>query len=178
MLSSCYVNDSLLNYVLYTLHTNPVPASPGRGDSILAGVSSAPGTLPAGHTIIHALLMFYKSCSLYLGCCAAHPSIMSPTGPCKPGGWTPVPILGRLMCQPALCLAWARHHIRHKVRAIPAFRIHPELAWPQLCPPDCRSPQLDTDNKVVNHRASPQLKSPSSLCWAKLQKAKDYQHLI
>lgn len=75
MLSSCYVNDSLMNYVLYTLHTNPVPTSPGRGDSILAGVSSAPGALPGGHTIIHALLMLYKSCSLYLGCCAADPSI-------------------------------------------------------------------------------------------------------
>ena len=75
VLSSCYVNDSLMNYVLYTLHTNPVPTSPGRGDSILAGVSSAPGTLPGGHTIIHALLMFYKSCSLCLGCCAADPSI-------------------------------------------------------------------------------------------------------
>lgn len=87
VLSSCYANASLMNYVLYTLHTNPVPASPGRGDSILAGVSSAPGNLPGGHTIIHALLMLCKSCSLYLGCCAADPSIRVT---CRPlGAWWP-----------------------------------------------------------------------------------------
>lgn len=75
VLSSCYVNDSEMNCVPYTPHTNPVPSSPGRGDSAPAGVSSAPGTLPGGHAVIHALLMLYKSCSLYLGCCAADPSI-------------------------------------------------------------------------------------------------------
>lgn len=68
----------LMNYVLYTLHTNPVPTSPGRGDHILAGVSSAPGNLPGGHAIIHALLMLCKSCSLCCGCCAADPSIHVP----------------------------------------------------------------------------------------------------
>lgn len=78
VLSSCYVNDCLMNYVLYTLHTNPVPTSPGRRDHILAGVSSAPGNLPGGHTIIHALLMLCKSCSLCCGCCAADPSIRVP----------------------------------------------------------------------------------------------------
>lgn len=85
VLSSCYVNDSVMNCVPYTLHTNPVPSSPGRGDSTPAGVFSAPGTLPGGHAVIHALLMLYKSCSLYLGCCAADPSIHITPSPLEPG---------------------------------------------------------------------------------------------
>lgn len=130
-----------MNYVLYTLHTNPVPTGPGRGDSILAGVSSAPGTLPGGHAIIHALLTLCKSCSLYLGHCAADPSIHVTHQPLQAWWLTASPYAypgkpnvsasspaGRGSAGRQSCLAWDQHSIRQKVRALPAFRIHAELA--------------------------------------------------
>lgn len=155
VLSSCYVSDSLMNYVLYTLHTNPVPTSPGSGDSTLAGMSSAPGTLPGGHTIIHALLMLYKSCSLFFGCCDADPSIHVSLWPLHawwmaafpwacPGkantSTSPSADMGNADRQS--CLPWPQHHIPPKVRALLAFR------QIQLCPHGCRSLQLNAENRM------------------------------
>lgn len=158
VLSSCYANASLMNYVLYTLHTNPVPASPGRGDSILAGVSSAPGNLPGGHTIIHALLMLRKSCRLYLGCCAADPSIHVT---CRP--------LGASWLTASPCSSHGQH-------------THPVLPCPGSAQQKLRGSLLSGYNqswlnpcfalliaaedssihkKAVIHRASPDLKNPS-----------------
>lgn len=155
VLSSCSVSDSLMNYVLYTLHTNPVPTSPGRRDSTLAGVSSAPGTLPGGHTIIHALLMLYKSCSLYFGCCAADPSIHVSLRPLHAWWMTAVPcacpgkanastgpLAGTGSASRQSCLAWPQHHIHQRSGlSLPSGN-------PQLCPHGCRSLQLDTEKKV------------------------------
>lgn len=134
MLSSCYVNDSLLNYVLYTLHTIPVPASPGRGDSILAGVSSAPGTLPAEHTIIHALLMFYKSCSLYLGCCAAHPSIHVTHWPLQAWWMNPCAYPGKVnvSASPLPCLSSAPHQTQGQ--GYPCFQDTPRAGLTPALP--------------------------------------------
>lgn len=157
VLSSCSVSDSLMNYVLYTLHTNPVPTSPGRGDSTLAGVSSAPGTLPGGHTIIHALLMLYKSCSLYFGCCAADPSIhvslqplhawwMAAVSCACPGkadaSTDPSACTGNAgsLALPGLCTT---SHQRSGLSLLPDN--------PQLCPHGCRSLQLNAENKVGTH---------------------------
>lgn len=152
MLSSCSVSDSLMNYVLYTLHTNPVPTSRRRGDSTLAGVSSAPGTLPGGHTIIHALLMLCKSCSLYFGCCAADPSIHGSLQPlhaccmaavpcaCPGKANAPTgPSAGTGNAGRQCCLAWPLHHIPPKVRALPAFRQPSALpSWLQKPTAQCR----------------------------------------
>lgn len=148
VLSSCYVSDSLMNYVLYTLHTNPVPTSPGRGDSTLAGVSSAPGTLPGGHTIIHALLMLYKTCSLYFGCCDADPSIHVSLQPFLAWWMTTVPCAcpGKAG-SPALPGISTTSHQRSGLSLLSGN--------PQLCPHGCRRLQLNAENKVGPHGASP-----------------------